>query len=178
MVFSGNNEKMFPKNPFAGNGNSPFAPQQQPGPGMAGMIQPQGFPSPYANDALTPGNPNRNQQQEPEPWGGIQNLQDYVNYGPDAVLPYVPPSTTGIIEQMLGLQGQFTGVSLPILQQILGSEQGTYDTYQQYFGPEMVLRNELLNILGGQNNNSLEAMLQLSQQYQRPRSSASMFVGF
>lgn len=171
--YSGNNQQMFPQNPFSSAGGTTFSPQQNPQNGLAGLLAPQ-----YANGPTADTSPGRltSTERAAERYGSTP--QEVARYGPSPVLPFVGGSVVDIINAMQGTQGQYQAAALPLLAAILGGEQSLLGTYNEFFQPEVALRQELLNVLSGQNNDSLEALLGLQDQIRKPQSSTTYFAGF
>lgn len=151
----------------------PFMPRQQTS-GFFGNVAPQGGNKPLNSDISVP-QANNNQH-------GFQLTGQYSDVfaaQPDQVLPYVPPPTTGLIENMLGMHNNYAGASLPLLDMLLQEMTRRTSITDQYFQPEMALRQGLLDQIGSQDNSFLRDLLGMQEQMSRPQTSGSFyFKGF
>lgn len=116
-------------------------------------IQPVGD-SPFPIDPTV-----RALQQQP----GIERaIDEILGATPSPVMPYVPSSNADLFARLLGLQGDVAGLSLPLLNAILGQEA------------------RMQGLLESQDNSLLRQLLEQTQAIPspRPRSGTSFFRGF
>lgn len=147
-----------------------FMPTQYGSNAFAGNNAPQGGYKPLNSGISTPKNDG---YQLTNTWGDVLGAQ------PNPTLPYVPPPTSGIVQNMLGMHNAYSGASLPLLDMLLSEIGNRTGITQQYFAPEMALRGGLLDQIAGQNNDLLEQLLGLQEQMTRPQQSGSFFfAGF
>lgn len=143
----------------------------------AGRNAPQGGYSPMNSD-VSGGNPLAG---GPQAGGGYQlsNMWgDVLGAQPKPTLPYVPPPTTGLIQNMLGMHQGYAGATLPLLNQLLGEIGNRSAITQQYFDPEMALRQGILEQIASQDNSLLEELLGLQRQTKPQQSGSFFFKGF
>lgn len=152
-----------------------FMPRQNGNNAFAGNVAPQGGYKPLNSDVSAP----RGQSNDNGGYELTSTWSDVLNAQPKPVLPYVPPSTSGIVNNMLGMHENYANASLPLLDMLLSEIGNRTGITQQYFQPEMALRGGMNDLLASQNNDLLKELLGLQEQMSKPQQSGAFyFAGF
>jgi len=141
-----------------------------------GTVAPQGGPKPLNSDISKPRLPGP-QLQEP-PFQLTGRYADIFAAQPKQVLPYVPPPTAPLIQNMLGMHQGYANAALPLLDLLLWEMGNRTALSEQYFNPEMALRQGILEEIGRQDNSFLQQMLELQRRTPAPQSGTHFFAGF
>lgn len=153
--------------------NNPYMPHQNGPAQYAGASTPQTGPPLNSNVSAPIGTADNANGFQLQGW-----FNDVIDAWPSQVLPYVPPPTTDIIENMLAQHNTYAGATLPLLDQLLGEIRNRTGLADQYFQPEMSLRGGILDQIARQDNSLLEALLGVERQNRQPGSGAHYFAGF
>lgn len=168
------NVSIQPANPFNPNtqASGPFMPRSFGSEMYTGKAQPQPGPVGYNSDVVAKP-PVKNK------YGAeIDYLQGQI---PNPVGPYVPPPTAGLVNQLTAMQGQYADAAVPLLAQLLSAQQQQYGIANAFFGPEMALRQGLMDVISQQDTGLLEQLLAAQEQLSaglQPKSGSFYFAGF
>lgn len=178
MPFGGNpNSSIFGTNPFKTT-STPFMPTDTSGTRFSGLNAPQAGARPLNSDLRRSARPAGS-------GGGLQDtISDLIGQIPSGALPYVPPSTAPQIQHFQQTAEALHAMSQPLLGGLLADLANRFGMAQQAFGPEMALRQEMLGLLEGRDNQLLQDLIAMQKQIEaarqnlRPRSGGFFFKGF
>jgi len=154
----------------------PFMPRDTGANQYNGTVAPQGGLKPLNSDISKPSMPVK--QLEAPQFQLTGAFSDIFNAQPGQVLPYVPPATAPLIQNMLGMHQGYANAALPLLDLLLGEMGNRTALSGQYFNPEMALRQGILEEIGRQDNSFLQQMLELQRRTPAPQSGTHFFAGF